>query len=202
MTHAVVQAPVSPSDLKARWLALADSGEALRFRDAATRLGVSEAELLASRCGDGVRRLAGPWTDLIHALPDLGTVMALTRNESAVHEKVGRYGKVSFFENTGLVLNHDIDLRIFLGHWHSGFAVTEEVRGETRRSLQFFDADGTAVQKVYVREADAADAFERLVDRHLHADQSPAQRVRPAAPPPADRPASAINSTDAKAKPV
>ena len=57
----------------------------LRARDLADRLGVSEAELVASRCGDGVTRLEGPWAPLIEALPALGHIMALTRNDSCVH---------------------------------------------------------------------------------------------------------------------
>src|SRR3546814_14136648 len=77
-------------------------------------------------------------------MPQLGTVMVLTRNESAVHEKVGRFDKVSTFQGMGLVLNRDVDLRIFFSRWHFGFAVTETAHGAPRHSLQFFDRDGLA----------------------------------------------------------
>src|SRR3546814_14597015 len=80
--------------LRSRWLALKSEEPGLRARDAATRLGVSEAELLAARCGDSVRRLDGPWQELVKEMPALGTVMVLTRNDSAVHEKVGRFDKI------------------------------------------------------------------------------------------------------------
>ncbi len=43
--------------------------------------------------------------------------MALTRNEAAVHEKVGTFGNVTVSGKMGLVLNDAIDLRLFLGHW-------------------------------------------------------------------------------------
>lgn len=165
------------SDLRARWLALKESEPGVRPRDAAEKLGVTEAELVAARCGHGVRRLAGPWNDLIRRLPAIGTVMTLTRNESAVHEKTGRFDKISFFGNTGLVLNRDIDLRIFFDCWRSGFAVVEETRSGTRQSLQFFGGDGVAVHKVYIREESDARAFEDLVLEYMHPDQSPGELV-------------------------
>jgi len=193
MNHAVAQESNPASDLKARWLALKIEEPNLRPRDAADKLGVTEAELVSSRCGDGVRRLDGPWGDLIQDLPGLGTVMALTRNESAVHEKVGRFDKISIFQNMVLVLNEDIDLRIFLNHWHSGFAVTDETRSGVRRSLQFYDVDGTAVHKVYLREESNVEAFEALVDKYLHADQSAGQGILPSTKPPADRPDAEID---------
>ena len=185
----------SEHGLKARWLALKAAEPGLRPRDAADRLGVTEAELAASRCGDGVRRLDGPWGELVRELPGLGTVMALTRNESVVHEKVGRFRRISIFQNMGLVLDEDIDLRIFFNHWHSGFAVTEDTRSGRRRSLQFYDADGTAVHKVYLRDGSDEDAFEALVGKRLHADQSAEQKVLPRIQPPADRPDADVDRT-------
>jgi putative hemin transport protein len=180
-------------ELKARWLALKDEKPGLRARDAAARLGVSEAELLAARCGEGVRRLDGPWSELLKEMPQLGTVMVLTRNESAVHEKVGKFDKVSAFQSMGLVLNQDVDLRLFFNHWHFGFAVTEEVRSGLRHSLQFFDLDGLAVHKNYLRAESDRQAYEAVVAKYLHADQSPAIETAPTAPKPADRPDAAID---------
>ena len=175
------------ASVKQRWLALKEEEPGVRARDAAARLGVSEAELVAARCGEGVRRLDGPWPDLLKEMPKLGTVMVLTRNDSAVHEKVGRFDKVSAFQSMGLVLNQEIDLRLFFNHWHFGFAVTEEAHGKARHSLQFFDLDGLAVHKIYLREEGGAAAYEEVVAKHLHADQAPAIQVVPAAVPPADR---------------
>src|SRR3546814_5714366 len=65
----------------------------------------------------------------------------------------------------GLVLNRDIDLRIFFKSWHFGFAVTEQAHGQARHSLQIFDRDGLAVHKIYLREDDALEAYEALVTR-------------------------------------
>ena len=57
--------------------------------------------------------------------------------------------------------------------------MADDVRGTTRRSLQFYDAHGTAVHKIYLREESDLTAFEALVGKHLHADQSAGQSVLP-----------------------
>ncbi|MBL4720603.1 MAG: hemin-degrading factor [Alphaproteobacteria bacterium] len=180
-------------DLKSQWLALLEAEPKIRARDAAEKLEVSEMELVAIRCGDGVRRLSENWGEILQDFPTLGIIMSLTRNESAVHEKVGAFDKVSIMQNMGLVLNHDIDLRIFLNHWSAGFAVTEETRSGLRRSFQFFDVDGTAVYKLYLREESDVDAYEALVEKFLHEDQSATQSVLPKLAIPADRPDSEID---------
>ncbi len=193
MNNTVAEQTGSSSTLKERWLALKAEAPNVRPRDAAAKLGTTEAELVAARCGDGVTRLDGPWDKLIQGLPGLGTVMALTRNESAVHEKVGRFDKISFFQNMGVVLNEDIDLRIFLDHWHSGYAAVEETRSGVRKSLQFYDENGTAVHKVYLLDDSDVAAFEALVEKFTHANQSAAQRVLPKTKPPDDRPDAEID---------
>ena len=160
----------------------------VRARDLSAALGVSEAELVASRCGDGVTRLEGDWGDMLRALNGLGEVMALTRNEHCVHEKHGIYDKVSIGPGHGLVLNHDIDLRLFLSHWHFGFAVSEEVKSGLRHSLQFFDIDGAAIHKVYVTAKSDKAAYDALVAHFRAADQSPELSVTPLPPRRPDRP--------------
>lgn len=199
MGRNATQGDPAGADLKERWTAMTGAeGVSLRQRDAAWKLGVSEAELVACRCGDGVQRLRGPWGSLLQDLHRLGTVMALTRNDSVVHEKVGCYGNVTVYQNTAIVLNEDIDLRIFLGHWHHGYAVTEETPAGTRRSLQFYDVDGTAVHKVYPREDNGAlDAF---VKDHLHADQTPGQPVLPPTRRAPDRPDAEIDGESLRSR--
>jgi putative hemin transport protein len=173
------------TDLAARWNALKESKPGIRARDAAEALGVSEAELVASR-SDIAARLRPDWKALFERLPALGKVMALTRNENCVHERRGTYSAASFEGHVGLVLGPDIDLRIFLSHWTFGFAVTEETKRGLLRSLQVFDASGTAVHKIYaVEETDPA-AWDALVE----ALQDPAPvplAVKPAAAPKAPR---------------
>ena len=63
--------PLPPVQLRDAWAELHRREPELRARDLAERLGVSEGELLASRCGEGVTRLEGPWPALLQALPAL-----------------------------------------------------------------------------------------------------------------------------------
>lgn len=159
--------------LRDAWQRLRQEEPQLRARDLAERLGVSEAELVAMRCGDGVTRLDGRWKELIHALPELGHVMVLTRNDYCVHEKKGAFAHIDIGTMMGVVLNEAIDLRLFLKHWAFGFAVREESRGRWLQSLQFFDCDGRAVHKIYLTEQSHRDAWSGLVGRFGAGVQSP-----------------------------
>lgn len=180
--------------VKQAWQVLLERDPKIRIRDAAAVLGLSEAQLIACGCGDTVTRLSRHWVGLIEALPSLGYVMALTRNDHAVHEKMGRYCNIRITGNMGLVLDSAIDLRLFLNHWHFGFAVREEGPNKVRQSLQFFDSDGTAVHKIYLTEYSVQRAFDMLVRNFQAADQSPRQMVLTKPPEPPVRPDEEIDS--------
>ncbi len=145
----------------------------MRERDLAIQLGISEAELVAAHCGDAVRRIEPRVNDLLAGLEAVGEVMALTRNNSAVHEKIGVYDKVVTGNHNAMVLGHDIDLRIFPKVWAHGFAVEKQDGAEIRHSLQFFDDAGEAVHKVHLRAASNPGAYRQLVDSLVSNDQSP-----------------------------
>ena len=169
----------------------------MRERDLAAQLGITEAELLAAHCGEGVVRVEARANDLLTGLEAVGEVMALTRNDSAVHEKIGIYDKVVTGEHAALALGENIDLRIFPKIWKHGFAVEKRDGDEIRRSLQFFDAAGDAVHKVHLRPSSNLSAYQALVARLQTADQSSAIAVEP---PPADIDAEVADTpTDAAA---
>jgi putative hemin transport protein len=170
--------------LAARWQALKAGEPNLRIRDAAQKLNVSEAQLLATNCGSTVTRLEGNWMELLKRVPALGRVMALTRNEQCVHERKGVYNEASFQGHMGLVLGEDIDLRLFMSHWKFGFAQQEPIAEGIRRSLHFFDAAGVAVHKIYLQNESDVAAYEKLVVDFTAADQNPVSSVsdRPARP--------------------
>jgi putative hemin transport protein len=177
----------APETLADRWAAYQQAQPKSRIRDAAKALGTSEAALLATRNTDQpdspVVALAGDFKALLQQVPTLGRVMALTRNDSVVHERKGPYLAVSFQGPMGLVLGEDIDLRLFLMHWQHGFAVSEN----GRRSLQFFAADGEALHKIYVLdgETDLA-AYEALVEQFRAPEQPSSLATGPAPQPTAE----------------
>lgn len=153
--------------LRARHDQLVAEQPKLRARERASRLGVSEAELVAAQCGaTQTRQLSGKPGSMIAELGDLGEVMALSRNDWCVHERHGRYEGVEAGGHVGIVLGPDIDLRLFLGCWRHTYAVLEN----ERHSLQFFDDAGVAVHKVYLTEASNVAAYEALVARYLSAE--------------------------------
>ncbi|MGE0154573.1 MAG: hemin-degrading factor [Reyranellaceae bacterium] len=177
--------------LAVRWQALKAGEPNLRIRDAAGRLGVSEAELLATGCGSTVTRLEGDWREVLKRVPALGRVMALTRNEYCVHERKGVYNEASFQGHMGLVLGDDIDLRLFMGNWKFGFAVQEPIAEGIRRSLHFFDAAGEAVHKIYLQNGSDVAAYDKLVADFAAADQSPLLSV-------GEKPAKAADRADSE----
>ncbi len=144
----------------------------MRERDLASQLGVSEAELVAAYIGEGVVRLEPRVSDLLTGLEAVGEVMALTRNESAVQEKIGVYDKVVTGDQTAMALGENIDLRIFPNRWTFGFAVEKRDGDDVRRSLQFFDKAGAAVHKVHLRPSSNVEAYQQLVEKLRSEDQS------------------------------
>lgn len=164
--------------LAARWSALKAEQPGVRVYDAAKRLGCSELELVATTIGEGARRLRADWATLLTGLEACGPLMALTRNAHCVHEKTGVYRNVEVGEHVGLVLDEVIDLRLFFSRWRHVLAVdVQAAKGRVMRSVQIFDADGAAVHKIYVRPQTDEAAFDALLDRLTHEDQTPWQAV-------------------------
>ncbi len=167
----------SPGDLYDAFVRIRDERK-LRQRDAAQALGVPEGAIIAASVGrrEGLRatRLTGPWPELFEEIPFLGNVMALTRNESTVHEKTGKYEQMSHEGPVGLALGPDIDLRIFYMHWAHGYAVTEDSPKGTSRSLQIYDKYGDAVHKIFLRGTeDDLMTWSDFIERHADANQAP-----------------------------
>lgn len=161
--------------LKEQWEQLKTENPKLRIRDAAKQLGISEAELLATGTGTSVTRLEGDWKAFLVEVASLGKVMALTRNDDAVHERKGVYNNITFQGPVGTALNDDIDLRLFMMHWDSGFAVSEN----DRLSFQFFDKSGDAIHKIYCTPDSNTEAYHTLAAKYKAADQNAALTLTP-----------------------
>jgi putative hemin transport protein len=147
----------------------------MRERDFARIHKITEAQLVAAHVGDTAIRLRVDVSALLEGAKTLGKVMALTRNESVVHEKIGPYEKVIVGPHNALVLGEQIDLRIFPKKWASGFAVTKPGEAGDKLSLQFFDAAGHAVHKIHLRPESDVAAYQAIVEQLRADDQDTEQ---------------------------
>ncbi|NYE61252.1 putative hemin transport protein [Duganella sp. 1224] len=209
--------PAGAASLQEQYDALRAAEPRLALRDAAARLHVSEAELLAAtglgktvtrlREGDNVPR------EIMRRALDLGKVMALTRNENGVIERTGVATRLKQQEEvTGLdadkekerearlrniaggYLGGDIDLRFTFKHWKYAFAVVQPGKdGVPMRSLQFFDQHGNAAHKLYVKSEAGVAVFDKIVADFRNPLQSADLNVSPAPLKPAVKPDSAID---------
>ncbi|WP_336279008.1 hemin-degrading factor [Bartonella sp. CB175] len=144
----------------------------MRNRDFAVSIGISEAELIAAYCTIGkAKRLDVDVNTLLENAPKLGTVMALTRNEHAVHEITGCFEKIVQSQHVPLTLG-EIDLRIFLKQWKFGFEYDMMILGKPTKSLQFFDPYGVAVFKLYSKDTTNMEEWNYIVNKLLHKEQS------------------------------
>lgn len=142
-------------------------------RDLARDMGISEAELTAARTGHDAQRLRSEMADILQALEAVGETKSITRNEYAVHEHVGHYTNLSLGAHAGLVLNpRALDLRLFVNQWRSVFALQEQSPRGERNSVQFFDAHGDAVLKVYATDNTDRAAWDALIARFAGTDAS------------------------------
>ena len=168
----------SHAQVREQFLAARQSGK--RAKDAAESLGLSEGEALAAHVGEHghalkTRALRGPWVEILQALELCGPLMALTRNTSTVHEKTGVYQNISATGHMGLALGEAIDLRLFFSRWQAGLFVFEPAQNPANppsQSLQFFDAHGVAVHKVFVRPQTDLEAFSDIVNQFADASQA------------------------------
>lgn len=192
MNHPAPEINHDPSEeIKTRYQLLKQQQPDIRARNAAEELGVSEGELLASRVGEDATRLVDDAEAILRAVLPLGEVMALTRNEACVHERKGIYDNASFSKHgkmaMGLFVNPDIDLRLFMNHWKYCFAAVEQTRGGPRKSLQFFDKEGTALHKIYLTSKSNEAEYDKLVKAHRHKRQDTFIEIEAYEPKAADK---------------
>lgn len=170
---------VSPEQIRAK----REGSPKARDRDLAEQIGISEAQLAAAHVGHGAVQVSANPDHLMHAAMTLKEVMALTRNWSCVHEKVGVYENYHPGKHAAMVLSDDIDLRIFPSHWKHAFAIEKETETGLRRSLQVFDAAGDAVHKIFLRKGSDVKAWDtamgilRLSEQRTSLDVAPRATV-------------------------
>lgn len=202
----------APANLAERWSTLRTEQPKLQIRDAARALGVSEAQLLATNLGQGVTRLQADGNqprEIMRAALDLGLVQAITRNENGVIETTGVASKFKQAGDkseqadakqdpekearerniAGGYLGGAIDLRFHFENWKYAFAVAQPGRDDKlSRSLQFFDAQGDSVHKLYVRSEAGVAVFDQLVATFRAPQQDSQLNVLATAARPAEKP--------------
>ncbi|MGH1414752.1 MAG: hemin-degrading factor [Pelagimonas sp.] len=141
----------------------AKAASKLRPRDLADDLGIHEAELLAAQVGQEVTKIEAHPNLLIPEVEALGAVMALTRNDSCVIEKVGPYVDYRPGDHASMIFSPTIDLRFFPAQWVHAFACEQPTDAGVKRSIQVFDAAGDAVHKIHLRPESNHDAWAGLV---------------------------------------
>jgi putative hemin transport protein len=208
--------PAGAASLSERWDALRAEQPRLQLRDAAAKLNVSEAELLATGIGKTVTRLQEGENvprEIMRRALDLGTVLALTRNENGVLERTGVATRLKPQEEivgldadkekerearlrniAGGYLGGEIDLRFTFKNWKYAFAVIQPGKdGAVSRSLQFFDTHGNAAHKIYVKSDAGVAVFDKLVADFRDPLQSAELKVAAAPAKVAEKPDSAID---------
>lgn len=152
--------------IRAHWQALQASEPGLRTREAAERLGISELELLLAVEPSQVRLVRAKPRSLLSKLEKVGPVTVLTRNRAAILEYTGVYGPFAFLASQALVLGTPVDLRLHLRHWRYVLVVGPELVRARQPSLQIFDSQGNAVQKIVLTETSDLADFQTLVEPH------------------------------------
>ncbi|EJF90614.1 hemin-degrading factor [Bartonella tamiae] len=157
-------------------LALREENKDMREREFAKSIGISEAELVEAYCANGsTHRIRVDVPTFLNEAVKLGEVMALTRNEGAVNERIGHFQKIIPGENVSLTLG-EIDLRIFQNNWKFGFVREMHVHDRLVKSFQFFDAYGEAVFKLYPKAETNVEEWDKLIKRL--AQDSPKESIQ------------------------
>ncbi|HEY9046058.1 MAG TPA: ChuX/HutX family heme-like substrate-binding protein, partial [Ohtaekwangia sp.] len=170
------------SSLREAWRGIQQAKPGIRIREAAKDLGASEAELLATKIGEGVVRLQGPWPELLKSFKSLGKVMSLTRNDACILEHKGPFLDIDIIGEGARAMATvigPIETRVFFHAWQFAFAVTEEKSDRILKSIQVFDKAGEAVTKIYLQEKSDEEAYTKLVEDFRSENQSADMDVEP-----------------------
>lgn len=159
--------PIQETELRVRYTDYCNQHLKARRRDIAQALSVSEAALIDEQLGVQSIRLNNDFKAIIERLPTLGYIMTLMRNDFAVHERKGIYQNIRISPAMGMVIADDrrIDLRLFMKRWQYGYAVKESTGNQDRYSLQFFDGQGVAIQKIFLQLNSNIAAYETIIEQ-------------------------------------
>jgi putative heme degradation protein len=157
--------------------------QGLNNRAVAEKLGVSEAELVASGCGCLTTRLRADFSALLTRLPELGEIKCIVRNAWAVLERAGEVRGIETDAGGAQHVQADrFDAECQVALWRKGFALEEAAAHGTKLSLQFFNAEGVSAAKFFLRHDSSIPAFRSLVRERADSDQSTMETAVPSTP--------------------
>ncbi len=174
-----------PAALHAAWRQALQAHPHLHGPEAAARLGVPEAALLASATGHGNLRLAGSLDQVLAPVANWGRVLVATRNRLGV--KLDVLGQAALgVEADGSLRLHDAqqeihlatqgiaELHLFEEHDHHGHTL----------SLNWFDGQGHVIGRLFLMSKSGRELALPHVQRFALANQARAwQAVATEAPP-------------------
>lgn len=115
------------------------------------------------------------WSEILQFVKNFKEVMALTRNEACIHEKLGTYENYMKQGDIGLFLG-EIDLRLFFKEWHAGFMILENKGGMMVKSIQFFNKEGVAIHKIFMRKTSDLSMLDEFLELFTQRSRSESHR--------------------------
>lgn len=135
--------------------------------EGAAALGVSEFELMLA--SPNSQYIGGQCKEVLEQFQDFAKVESIVRNDLAVHEKTAQYHNLKLGDKMGIALNvGGLDLRFFMWRWQHMLAVTDTSRADKPSyGIQFYDEQGSAIDKVYLREmsAEAINRWQNMIEQ-------------------------------------
>ena len=148
--------------LKSKWNSFRSENENIRIRDAASKMGVSEAEILSTEIGDSVSYLSiSDFSLFLKDILSADKLMILIRNEIVVHENIIESNNVKLTESQIVDMNGLIILDFNSSYFKYAFFQNKLHGRRQLRSFQIFNIEGDAVLKIYLKSKDI-DIFDNI----------------------------------------
>lgn len=153
--------------LKSKWEKLQSEDNKIRIRDAAKKLGTSEASLLSTEINDGVLFLnISDYDTFLSEVLSLDKFMLLIRSDSVVHEKTISSKDIQLRDNK--VFNNKSNESILEFNptlFKYVFSQNKLHAKRSLRSFQIFDIYGDAILKIYLKGKNEIE-FDNIVERY------------------------------------
>lgn len=138
--------------------------------EGAAALGVSELALMLA--APHSQYMGNQCKAVLEQFKNFGEVESIVRNALAVHEKTAAYHNLKLGDKMGLALNvGGLDLRFFMWRWKHMLAVTDTSRADKPSySIQFYDEQGAAIDKVYLRDlsSETIARWQEMIQVQIH----------------------------------